>query len=229
MVQRKLQQKRQSSFYVFLHDLFIKSMDGVVIVFFVSTGLMSANLPNKMIVILGTKVTILAAIIMAISAYLTGIEEKKHFSKLGDRDIMNAEDLKEKKLLENLGIGKHVQSLAQQEIEKDRELWQNLWTKLNDDQSVDRNNLGFNKAGISAISTIYGGMIPVIPYLFEKDSKSGLQSSIILSLITLFIFGYFKSVSLRTSLIGGAIGSLLKGVLAGMGGYLIAKLFVQII
>jgi VIT1/CCC1 family predicted Fe2+/Mn2+ transporter len=229
MVQKKLVQKKQSSLSVILHDLFIKSMDGVVIVFFVSTGLISAGVSNKIIVTIGIGVSILAALIMGISAHLTGKEEKNHFSMLGDKGILDAEDLKEKKLLENLGLGKHIQSLAQQEIEKDRELWQNLWTKLNDEQSVDRNYFAFKGAGISFLSTIIGGMIPVIPYLFETDSRTALQVSSIFSLLTLFIFGYFKSVSLRTPLIGGAIGSLLKGALAGIGGYFIAKLFVQII
>ncbi len=228
MIQKKLPQKKQSSLLVSLNDLFIKSIDGVVIAFFISTGLISASLSNKIIVIIGFGATILAALIMAISAYLAVKEEKNHFSKLGERVIMDAEDLKEKRLLESLGIGKHIQTIAQHEIEKDREIWQNLKTKLNDDQSIDRNDLALKSAGMSAISTIFGGMIPVIPYLFETNSRTALQVSSIFSLLSLFIFGYLKSVSLRAPLIGGAIGSLLKGALAGIGGYFIAKLFVQV-
>ncbi|MEO7316647.1 MAG: VIT1/CCC1 transporter family protein [Ginsengibacter sp.] len=229
MAQKELHQKNPSLLSYFFNELFINGIDGVVIVFFIATGLMSAGISNKNIIMTGISVVILAALIMGISAYISRKAEKNRFFSLANRDILNAQDLKEKKMLENLDIEKHTQELAQEEIEKDRALWQSLMTILDKDPGVNRYEHAFRSAAITGTAYILGGLIPLIPYLFEIESKTGLRYSSVLSLVTLFILGYFKSVSLKTPLIGGAIASLFKGALAGMGGYFIAKLFVQII
>lgn len=42
---------------------------------------------------------------------------------------------------------------------------------------------------------LFGGAIPLIPYFFAQDVYSGLQLSIIVMIIALFIFGYVKTCS----------------------------------
>lgn len=229
MEQTNLHQKKQIFFSDFINDLFINGIDGVVIVFFIATGLMSAGLSNKIIVTTGSVVIILAALIMGISSYLARRAEKNQFFSLDNRDILDAEDIKEKRLLENLGIGKRIQSLAQEEIEKDRLLWRNLKTQLDGGQPVNIYEQAFRSAIITGASYIIGGIIPLIPYFFTTDIKTGLQYSSFLSLASLFILGFYKSSTLKTPLIGGAIASLFTGAVVGIAGYLIAKLFVHII
>ena len=229
MKQKKLHQKKQLLISDFFNDLFINGIDGVVIFFFITTGLMSAGMSNKHTVTIGIVVVITFALIMGISAYIARRAEKNHFLSLANVESLDAEDLKEKRLLENLGIGKRIQSLAQEEIEKDRVRWQNLIAKLEVNQSIKSNSPSLRSAVITGTVYILGGIIPIIPYYLATDGKSGLQYSSILSLFILFILGYFKSVSLKTPLITGAIASLFTGAFAGISGYLIAKLFIQII
>ena len=226
MAQKEIHQKIQSVLSDFFNDLFINGIDGVIILFFITTGLMSAGISNRNISTIGIAVTLLVALIMSISTYIARRAEKKHFINLGNRDILDAEYLKEKRLLENLGIEKHVQSLAQEEIEKEHVLWQNLKTKLGEDLHSIREEHPFRRAVITGASYISGGIIPLLPYFFISDVKTGLHYSSILSLPALFILGYFKSVILKTPLISGAITSLLTGALAGVGGYFLAKFFV---
>lgn len=55
-----------------------------------------------------------------------------------------------------------------------------------------------NRAYISAITIgagyLSGGMIPLLPYFFTKHVGTGLIYSVIIMLITLFIFGYVKTI-----------------------------------
>lgn len=229
MAKKEFYRKIKSVSSDLFNDLFMNGIDGVIILFFTTTSLMSADFSNKNIITTGMVVLLFTALIMSISAYISHKAEKEHFLSLENKAVLDAEDMKERRLLENLGIGKHIQILAQQEIEKERELWHNLKIKLTENQTAKRNKNLFGSALITGLSYSVGGMIPLLPYFFSTDIKTGLYHSGLLSLITLFIFGYFKSSSLKTPQIGGAVASLLKGALAGMGGYFIAKLFIQII
>ncbi|SGZ40043.1 related to Protein CCC1 [Hanseniaspora guilliermondii] len=55
-----------------------------------------------------------------------------------------------------------------------------------------------NRAYISALTIgagyLSGGMIPLLPYFFTKHVGTGLIYSVIIMLITLFIFGYVKTI-----------------------------------
>lgn len=55
-----------------------------------------------------------------------------------------------------------------------------------------------NRAYISALTIgagyLSGGLIPLLPYFFTKHVGTGLIYSVIIMLITLFIFGYVKTV-----------------------------------
>lgn len=55
-----------------------------------------------------------------------------------------------------------------------------------------------NRAYISALTIgagyLSGGMIPLLPYFFAKHVGTGLIYSVIIMLITLFIFGYVKTI-----------------------------------
>ena len=229
MIQKKNHQKRQTFSSDFFNDLCINGNDGLIIIFFITTGLMSAGLSNIDIATIGMIAGILVVLVMTISAHLARRAEKKHFLSLDNQAILDAEDQQEKELLENLGIGKHIQSLAQEEIEKDRVLWRNLMAKLEEEKNVNKDVPALKRTLITGASFFIGCIIPVIPYILETDPKIALKYSGIFSLVTIFILGYFKSAALETPKITGAFASLFIGVFAGTGGYFIAKLFVQII
>lgn len=229
MERSKLHQKERAVFAKdFFKDLFINGIDGVVILFFVTTGLTSAGVTQYILLVTAISVMILIALIMGVSAFIAAKEERNHFFTLVNPNLQEAEDLKEQRLLENLGIDIEVQSLAQEEIDKDRKHWQNLMIQLGDDQNLTDKIKPYRNGLITAVSYIFGGMIPIIAYFFTSNTNQALQVAGILSLTTLFIFGYFKSRYLETPLIGGAMASLFSGALAGITGYFIAKLFIQI-
>ena len=77
-------------------------------------------------------------------------------------------------------------------------------------------NIGF--------SYIVGGLIPLSPYFFASNGIQGLKISTVITLICLFVFGYFKSKFTGVNKIGGAFRVMMIGALAAGCAFAIAKL-----
>jgi len=99
-----------------------------------------------------------------------------------------------------------------------------------------RHELGLSKpdakrAGKSAfnigISYVVGGLIPLTPYFFVKDALNGLELSAIITLVCLFIFGYFKSKLTGINPIAGGLKVMLIGAAAAATAFGIARLISE--
>lgn len=74
------------------------------------------------------------------------------------------------------------------------------------------------------MSYIVGGLVPLLPYFFVHNTLQGLKLSAIVTLICLFIFGYFKSKMTGVAPVTGALKVLFIGALAASAAFAIAKL-----
>ena len=117
-----------------------------------------------------------------------------------------------------------VQEQAVEELIKDKDRWADFMMK---------HELGLEKpdpkrAGKSAFnigaSYIVGGLIPLSPYFFVQDGLNGLKISAIVTLICLFIFGYFKSKLTGTPPFKGGLKVAIIGAIAAGFAFGIAKL-----
>ena len=85
-----------------------------------------------------------------------------------------------------------------------------------------------NRATQSAItigiSYIVGGIIPLSPYLFVANSQTALIYSCAITMVCLFVFGYFKSKVTGQPPISGAFKVLIIGALAAAAAFVMAKL-----
>ena len=82
-----------------------------------------------------------------------------------------------------------------------------------------------NSALTIGISYIVGGIIPLSPYFFTQQPSNGLLYSAIVTLISLFVFGYFKSKLTGQPLFKGALKVMGIGAIAAAAAFGIAKLF----
>lgn len=86
-------------------------------------------------------------------------------------------------------------------------------------------NRARNSAATIGISYIVGGLIPLSGYFFTKTPYQGLLVSAVLTVICLFLFGYFKSKVTGQPLIRGAIKVTLIGITAAAAAFMVAKAF----
>ncbi len=75
------------------------------------------------------------------------------------------------------------------------------------------------------LSYVVGGLVPLSPYFFLDSPTEGLKISVVVTLLCLFVFGYFKSRFTGVNAWGGAIRVMLIGAVAAGAAFGVAKLF----
>lgn len=213
-----------------LKDIVIGMADGLTVPFALAAGLSGAVKDVHLIIIAGLAEIAAGSIAMGLGGYLAGKTEQDHYQSELRREYDEIEKVPQvereevREFFEGLGLSKQVQEQATDELIKDKDRWADFMMKyelgLEKPDPKRAHKSGFN---IGA-SYIVGGMIPLSPYFFVEDGITGLQYSSFVTLICLFIFGYFKSKLTGTSPIAGAIRVMIIGAIAAGCAFGIAKL-----
>ncbi len=213
-----------------LRDIVIGMSDGLTVPFALAAGLSGAVSATHIIIVAGIAEIAAGSIAMGLGGYLAGKTEVDHYNSELKREYDEVENLphKEKEEVKDffsgLGLSEEVQNQAVEEMIKDKDKWVDFMMKY---------ELGLDKpdpkrAGRSAfnigLSYIVGGIIPLSPYFFTQDGLVGLKFSAIITLICLFIFGFFKSKMTGVNPFLGAIRVMLIGAAAAGCAFGIAKL-----
>ena len=215
----------------FLRDVVIGMSDGLTVPFALAAGLSGAVAGNVNIIwIAGLAEIAAGSIAMGLGGYLAGKTEIDHYNSELKNEYWEIDNKREveieevRKVFREWGLSAEVLEHATQEIIKDRKRWVDFMMK---------HELGLDKpdpkrAGKSAfnigVSYVIGGMVPLIPYFFVDHAITGLQYSAIITLICLFIFGFFKSKITGVNPWVGALKVVMIGAVAAGAAFSIAKL-----
>lgn len=86
-------------------------------------------------------------------------------------------------------------------------------------------NRARNSALTIGLAYVIGGLIPLVPYVFASKVLEGLVFSSVITLISLFIFGFFKSKVLGQNPLSGGFKMATIGGLAASAAFVAAKFF----
>ena len=211
-------------------DIVIGMSDGLTVPFALAAGLSGAVKDVHLIVIAGIAEIAAGSIAMGLGGYLAGKTEQEHYASELKREYDEIEELPHvereevRVFFEGLGLSRHLQEEATEELIKDKDRWADFMMKyelgLEEPDPKRARKSAFN---IGA-SYIVGGMIPLSPYFFVDDGISGLKISAIVTLACLFVFGFFKSKLTGTPPLKGALKVTIIGALAAGCAFGIAKL-----
>ena len=136
------------------------------------------------------------------------------------------EEKKEVKLVfAHYGLNELIQNTIADELAKDKDKWVDFMMKYELGLEKPNVNRARNSAATIGISYIIGGLIPLTGYFFTQTPYQGLVVSAILTVICLFLFGYFKSKVTGQPLFKGALKVTLIGITAATAAFLVAKAF----
>jgi len=214
-----------------LTDIVIGISDGLTVPFALAAGLSGAVHNTQVIVIAGIAEIAAGSIAMGLGGYLAGKTEIDHYHSELRREYEEVERLPEKEreevreIFEGIGLSADLQQRATEEIARDKDKWVDFMMKF--ELGLERPDP--RRASKSALniglSYVAGGIIPLSPYLFTEEPFVGLRWSAVLTLICLFIFGYFKSRITGVNAWSGAAKVMLIGTLAAGAAYAVARLF----
>jgi len=214
-------------------DVVIGMSDGLTVPFALAAGLSGAVSNTHIIIIAGLAEVAAGSIAMGLGGYLAGKTEIDHYYAEQKREEWEVDNVPEREkeeirvIFEDMGLSPATQTIVVDEIAKDKEKWVEF---------MMRNELGLEKpnpkrATHSAlnigISYIVGGMVPLSPYFFASTSHDGLEYSCTITVICLFIFGFFKAKATGQNPWSGALRVMLIGSAAASAAFFIARLFNQ--
>lgn len=214
-----------------LTDVVIGMSDGLTVPFALAAGLSSASAAPYIIVIAGIAEIAAGSIAMGLGGYLAGKTEQDHYQSEVKREMYEVENLRYKEIAEtkeffaNIGLSEELQNKATEEIAKDEKQWVNFMMKYELGLDKPDPKRATKSALNIGISYIIGGLVPLSPYFFISSPTEGLKISVIVTLLCLFIFGFFKSKITGVNAWWGAIRVMLIGAAAAAAAFGVAKLF----
>jgi vacuolar iron transporter family protein len=214
-----------------LTDIVIGMSDGLTVPFALAAGLSGAVSSTGIIVIAGIAEIAAGSIAMGLGGYLAGKTEIDHYNSELKREYEEVELVPEKEKEEvreffgNLGLSEEVQKQAVEEIAKDKKKWVDFMMKYELGLDVPDPKRATKSALNIGLSYVVGGLVPLSPYFFTDVPVEALKYSAIVTLICLFIFGYFKSRMTGVHPLRGALKVMLIGAVAASAAYGVAKIF----
>jgi VIT1/CCC1 family predicted Fe2+/Mn2+ transporter len=212
-----------------VRDVVIGMADGLTVPFALAAGLSGAVSTTSIIVTAGFAEIVAGSIAMGLGGYLAGKSDVEHYDSEYDREMYEIDKMLEHEkdevmeILEDYGLTR-AESLP---------IVDSLATRPKDFADfMMRFELGLEKPNpkraLQSGTTIggayiFGGLIPLLPYVLFDQVQTALLWSIAITVIALFVFGYIKGTFTGTKPLKSAIQTCLIGSVAAATAFLVAS------
>jgi len=167
---------------------------------------------------------------MGLGGYLAGKTEQDHYASELKREYDEVENKTEiekeevRVIFREWGFSNTLVENATQEIIQNKTRWVDFMMKhelgLDKPDPKRAQRSAFN----IGVSYVIGGLVPLSPYFFIHNSLDALKISVFITLICLYVFGFFKSKITGINPFIGGLKVMLIGAAAAAAAFAIAKL-----
>ena len=216
-----------------VRDIVIGMADGLTVPFALAAGLSGAVSSSGLVVTAGIAEIVAGSIAMGLGGYLAGRTEVDHYQSELKREYDEVERVPEQEKIEvkqvfaEFGLSHSLQNQIADELAKDKKKWVDFMMRYELGLEEPNANRATKSALTIGLSYIVGGIIPLSPYIVIDNAQVALYYSCFVTLICLFVFGYFKSKLTGQPTVTGAIKVVIIGALAAGAAFLIAKLITK--
>jgi len=213
-----------------IRDIVIGMSDGLTVPFALAAGLSGTVSSSGIVVIAGIAEIVAGSIAMGLGGFLAGRTEADHYKSELQREYDEVERVPEqekaevKEVFAEFGLSPALQDQIADEMAKDKDKWVDFMMRYELGLEKPQANRASQSAVTIGLSYIVGGVIPLSPYFFIHESQMALYYSCAITMICLFVFGYFKSKVTGQPVLMGALKVLLIGTLAASAAFFMAKL-----
>jgi predicted membrane protein (TIGR00267 family) len=213
-----------------IKDIVIGMSDGLTVPFALAAGLSGAVNASGIVVTAGLAEIVAGSIAMGLGGFLAGRTDEDHYNSELKREYEEVERVPQQEKMEvmevfaDFGLSVHLQHEIANELEKDKDKWVDFMMKYELGLDKPDPNRATRSAITIGISYIIGGIIPLSPYFFIHDTQQALLYSCGITLLALFIFGYFKSKLTGQPPFSGGIKVVVIGALAAGAAFVLARL-----
>ncbi|HTH55623.1 MAG TPA: VIT1/CCC1 transporter family protein [Cyclobacteriaceae bacterium] len=213
-----------------VRDFVIGMSDGLTVPFALAAGLSGAVDNSSIIITAGLAEIAAGSIAMGLGGYLAGRTEIEHYDSEERREYEEIEKLHEveiretKEIFAKYGLDDKIQETIAREMAKKPKEWVDFMMRFELGLERPDKNRAQESAFIIAISYIVGGLIPLSAYFITDSVTRGLETSIVITIGCLIVFGVVKSKLTGQPIFKGALRVTLVGALAAAAAFGLAKM-----
>src|SRR5260370_9633783 len=212
-----------------VRDVVIGMADGLTVPFALAAGLTgTAAATSKLVVWAGLAGTGAGSIARGRGGYLAAGNERDHYESERARELRETVELPQKErdevadVFRGFGMSEENIKPVVNAISADQTRWVDFMMRF---------ELGFekpdplrarNSAATIAVSYILGGLVPLSSYMLLDNLQTALMVSVVVTLLALFAFGYFKGKMTGIPPFRGGIQTVVIGGLASAAAFRLA-------
>jgi VIT1/CCC1 family predicted Fe2+/Mn2+ transporter len=212
-----------------VRDIVIGMSDGLTVPFALAAGLSGAVKDPHIIVTAGMAEIVAGAIAMGLGGYLAAKVDVEHYVAERGREERETVEMPEQEAAEvaqifrAYGLDEANVAALVNTLRADRRRWVDFMMRFELGLEEPDPRRARTSAWTIALSYMTGGLVPLVPYMVLASVHTGLIGSILLTLVTLFIFGFIKGRYTTARPLRSAFQTTLVGGLAAGAAFLLAK------
>ena len=213
-----------------VRDVVIGMSDGLTVPFALAAGLTgTVAASSKLVVIAGLAEIAAGSIAMGLGGYLAARTDREHYQSERAREMRETVELPEKEreevaeVFRAYGMPEHEVTPVVNAIASDQKRWVDFMMRFELGFEEPDPKRARNSAITIAASYILGGLVPLSSYMIVSDLQTALMWSVIVTLVALFLFGYFKGRLTGISPLQGGLRTVVIGGLASAAAFGLAR------
>jgi vacuolar iron transporter family protein len=217
-----------------VRDVVIGMSDGLTVPFALAAGISGAIASNPhastLVVTAGFAEIAAGSIAMGLGGYLAARTDIEHYASEREREIRETVELPDveveevAKVFRDYGMTEAEMAPVVKAITSDQKAWVDFMMRFELGLEEPHPRRARLSALTIAASYIFGGLIPLAPYIILPDVRTGLWYSVGVTVLALAVFGWIKGRFTGISPIEGGLQTVVTGGLAAGAAFIIAKL-----
>jgi len=210
-----------------VRDIVIGMSDGLTVPFALAAGISGAGAATNIVVTAGLAEIAAGSIAMGLGGYLAARTDVEHYESERQREAGETENIPEKekeevsKVFRDYGLSEVELAPVVKALSSNQKNWVDFMMRFELGlEEPDPKRAGQSALTI-ALSYIAGGLIPLSPYMLISNLHTALWVSVCVTLLALFLFGFFKGrftginplrSGTQTVLVGGLAAAVAFGL-----------------
>ena len=213
-----------------IRDVIIGMSDGLTVPFALAAGISGAIAASHIVVTAGIAELAAGGISMGLGGYLAARSDVDHYASEQAREYAETDEVPDEERREievifaSYGITGDALHHLVDTVTSNKKSWVDFMMRF--ELGLEKPNP--RKAPISALriggSYVFGGLIPLIPYMVLPTTQAGLIWSAVCTFLALVIFGAVKGRFTGVSVVSSAFQTALIGAIAAGAAFALARL-----
>lgn len=213
-----------------VRDVVIGMSDGLTVPFALAAGLSGAVAANNLVVTAGLAEIAAGSIAMGLGGYLAARSDAEHYQSEKAREFAEVEEKPEfeteevREIFRGYGLTDAQIEPITDAFKRNPPNWVEFMMRFELGLDEPDPKRAVRSAITIALSYVFGGLIPLAPYIFVNATAAALKISVVVTIFALFVFGFVKGRFTGANPLKSALQTALIGSLAAGAAFILARL-----